>query len=59
MQDNLRQLLTLQEACVWLQYTEQTVKRLAREGKIPGRKIGSRWRFEAEELKAWLKNQKG
>jgi excisionase family DNA binding protein len=59
MRTELQSLMTLQEVCVWLQYTEQTVKKLCREGKIPGVKIGGRWRFDPEELKKWAtKNQR-
>ena len=33
-----------------------TVKRLAREGKLPGFRIGNRWRFRPSELDAWARS---
>jgi excisionase family DNA binding protein len=58
METELRPLMTLQEVCVWLKYTEQTVKKLAQKGKIPGRKIGKSWRFDREELAKWVQEQR-
>ena len=31
-----------------------TVTRLAREGKLPGFKVGGIWRFRKDELEQWL-----
>ena len=33
-----------------------TVKRLAREGKLPAFRIGNRWRFRPSELDAWARS---
>ncbi|MBU1996758.1 MAG: helix-turn-helix domain-containing protein, partial [Candidatus Omnitrophica bacterium] len=30
---------------------------LAREGKIPGFKVGEQWRFDVQEIEEWKKNQ--
>ena len=34
-----------------------TVTRLAREGKLPGFKVGGVWRFQREQFVAWLAEQ--
>jgi len=30
-----------------------TIRRLARQGQIPGRRVGGLWRFRSSELEAW------
>ena len=54
----LDNLMTLPEVCAWLRMSEQVVKKLCREGKIPAVKIGKFWRFNVEELSEWVKSQK-
>lgn len=46
--------MTPQEAALYLRLNPRTVVRLAREGKIPGTKVGHRWRFEPEKLASWV-----
>lgn len=43
-------MLTVEEAAVVLKVTPATVRELAREGKIPARRIGRLWRFDESEL---------
>lgn len=47
-------LLTKREVARWLRVSAETVVRLARRGKLPGRRVGSRWRFVRGEIQAWL-----
>ncbi len=49
-------ILTAKEVAEYLQLTEITIYKYATEGKIPGHKIGSRWRFEKEKIDELLKN---
>jgi excisionase family DNA binding protein len=51
-------LLTPEEAGKQLRLSDQTVKRLARQGSIPGaKKIGSSgWRFPLDALERFAKN---
>jgi excisionase family DNA binding protein len=44
------------EAARFLRIHPATVKRLAREGKLPGFRIGNRWRFRPSELDAWARS---
>jgi len=39
-----------------LKLTEVTIYKYANEGKIPGFKIGSRWRFDKDQIDDLLKN---
>ena len=44
------------EASRFLRIHPATVKRLAREGKLPAFRIGNRWRFRHSELDAWARS---
>ena len=44
------QILTTQELAEYLKLTEVTIYKYANEGKIPGTKIGSRWRFDKDKI---------
>jgi excisionase family DNA binding protein len=50
--------LTPEEVAQRLQLHVQTVKRLLRQGKMPGYKIEGSWRVYPEELRDWLKQRK-
>lgn len=38
-----------------LKLNEQTVKRLANRGELPGFKIGGRWRFRREAIEDYIR----
>ena len=48
---------TVEELAKYLKLHEFTVRRLAREGKIPSFKAGGQWRFDLKEIEEWKKNQ--
>lgn len=48
------QVMTSVEAAAYLKMHVKTVCRLAKEGRIPARKVGSEWRFLRSVLDAWL-----
>ncbi len=45
--------MTPREAAEYLRLNPRTVTRLAREGKLPGVRVGKRWRFRRAELVGW------
>lgn len=47
---------TVEELAKYLKLHEFTVRRLAREGKIPSFKAGGQWRFRKDEIEAWSRN---
>lgn len=49
--------LTVKEVANYLKIHPITAARLAREGKIPGFKVGGQWRFDKSEIEGWRKNQ--
>lgn len=53
----MEQLLTLQEVAKYLKLTEVTVYKYVHEGKIPGVKVASRWRFDKDRIDDFLKSK--
>ena len=50
------EVLSLEEAGELLQVGTEDIEALAEAGELPGRKIGSSWRFSRTALLAWLRN---
>ena len=48
------EILTIEQAAEFLQLSKRSVYKLLRQGKIPGRKVLNKWRFEKENLRRWL-----
>lgn len=47
-------VLTVSEVSEYLKLAESTIYRLAKENKLPGRKVGGAWRFSRKGLDEWL-----
>jgi len=54
----MNDILTPIEAGLYLNVHLRTIYRLVKEGKIPSRKIGGRWRFKRDILDEWLSGRK-
>ena len=50
-------MMTLEEVAKYLRLHRTTVYRLAREGVIPGFKVGSQWRFSKDRVDRWMARQ--
>lgn len=48
------EIMSAEQAGKFLQLDEQNVIELAEAGQLPGRKLGSVWRFSRDALVAWL-----
>jgi excisionase family DNA binding protein len=48
------EILTINQVADLLHLHEMTVYRLAKEGKLPGFKVGGRWRFQRDALESWM-----
>jgi excisionase family DNA binding protein len=53
---NLPEVLTLAEAAKFLRVPENEILRLVGPNNLPGRQIGSEWRFLKSALRDWLAN---
>ncbi len=51
---NSREILTVKHVAKLLHLHVMTVYRLAKQGKLPGFKVGGRWRFRQNDLDAWM-----
>jgi len=56
---DLPELLNVKQVAAYLQLHEVTVLNFARQGKLPGFKVGRAWRFRADDIRAWLEAQRG
>ncbi len=52
--EGLPELLDAKQVAAYLKLHEVTVLNFARQGKLPGFKVGRQWRFRAEDIRAWL-----
>ncbi len=47
-------LMNVEQVAEYLGLHKVTVLRFAREGKLPGFKVGREWRFRADEVREWV-----
>jgi excisionase family DNA binding protein len=52
-----KEILTAKEVADYLGLHPLTVHRYAREGKIPGFKIGTDWRFHKKYIERWIREK--
>lgn len=52
---NLPEILTIEQAAEMLQVSVRTIQRMVKDGKIPGRQVGSQWRFDRDQLREWVR----
>ncbi len=55
----LPEVLTPEEAAAFLRVPEDSLRRLADEHLLPGRKIDNQWRFLKAALANWLRERSG
>lgn len=51
-------ILTTEDVAKILRLTPLTVRVLAQKGEIPGRKVGSQWRFRRTDIDQMLNSRK-
>lgn len=51
-------VLTPEEAARLLRVSLDTVRKMLREGRLPGAKVGREWRILRRDLEAYLRGQK-
>lgn len=49
-----KEILTIEEAAAYLQVGKRSIYKLVKDGKIPGKKILNKWRFEKASLRTWV-----
>ena len=53
-QGEKREVLDVEGAAELLSMGEEAVRRLSRQGKLPGRKVGKEWRYNRSKLLRWI-----
>ena len=54
--ENTDKALTTEDACLFLSISRQTLYKLVKAKKIPGRKVGDNYRFLKSDLIRYFKN---
>jgi excisionase family DNA binding protein len=49
------EILTIEQAADMLQVSVRTLQRMVKKKQIPGRQVGSQWRFDREQLRQWVR----
>jgi len=50
--------MTVQDVAQYLNVDPKTVYRMVNRGELPGFKVGGSWRFQKDDLDAWIAKQK-
>lgn len=50
-------MMSIHEAAAYLGISAFSLRKLAREGKVPAGRIGRQWRFHKEDLDEFLRSQ--
>ena len=53
VETGIERLMKVGDVAKYLGFHEYTVRKMAREGTIPAKRIGERWRFRKVELEQW------
>ena len=56
-QPEIEPLWTVEDVSQYLRLEPGTVRTMARDGKLPGIKIGRVWRFNHKDIYLWLKKE--
>ena len=54
MPDKAVEIMTIDELAGYLKISKSTLYKLAQDGKLPGQKVGKRWRFRKKTIDGWL-----
>lgn len=54
-----RSVMTIEQLAEYLQIGKRSLYRLAREGRIPAKKILNKWRFDRHQIDTWIRQQSG
>ena len=52
-------IMTIEELAEYLKISRSTLYKLLQDGKLPGQKVGKRWRFHQDAIDEWIKSGTG
>ncbi len=47
-------IMTIEHLAAYLKISQSTLYKLVQDGKLPGQKVGKRWRFHKQAIDRWL-----
>jgi excisionase family DNA binding protein len=50
-------IMNIENLTAYLKISRSTLYKLVQNGRLPGQKVGKRWRFHKEAIDEWLKQQ--
>jgi len=50
--------LTIEQIAEYLQVSKEKVYKLCQRGRMPASKVGGQWRFDVNEIDAWVREQR-
>ena len=50
-------VMTIGELSKYLKISTSTLYKLAKDGRLPGQKVGRHWRFHKDSVDSWLNKQ--
>lgn len=50
-------IMTINTLAEYLKISTSTLYKLVQDGKLPGQKVGKRWRFHKDAIDHWLKQR--
>ena len=51
------EIMTMEQAAEMLQVSTRTIQRMVADGRMPGRQVGSQWRFDRDQLREWIRGE--
>jgi excisionase family DNA binding protein len=48
-------IMTIEALAEYLKISRSTLYKLVQDGRLPGQKVGKRWRFHKDAIDEWLK----
>jgi excisionase family DNA binding protein len=54
---NTPEILTMEQAAALLRVSTRTIQRMVKNGSMPGRQVGTQWRFDREQLREWVRGE--
>ncbi|MFH1633117.1 MAG: helix-turn-helix domain-containing protein [Chloroflexota bacterium] len=54
MNDSQEHLWTVEDVAAYLQIKVETVRKLSRQGTIPGFQVGHLWRYKPDRIQQWI-----
>ena len=56
MAESSDKIMTIEELAEYLKVSRSTLYKLLQDGKMPGQKVGKRWRFHKDAIDEWVKS---